>query len=288
MNPVAYGIALPAIRGVLAPPVAPPLDPMTGVTITGAWSVNRALLSSFAGQDRLRMRDTSSGAIDDVATPAAALAFLNGNAGTVVSLYDHSGNARTLTNAATALQPALVTGVGALSRAGAQFDASDDFLQGAALSNFMSAVSGYVICAGLFAALTANNDVYLNQPLWRTSTSGHGAYAKSGGSLYSYAFDNTFRCALGATVAPAVPFVHEWWQASGQLYSRVNAGTTYQAVCGDTSVVISRLFGLGQDNGRAGAPGANGTILEIATMSARPAQADALVADMMALYGIDD
>jgi hypothetical protein len=290
MTVAAYGLATPFMRGVLQPPHAP-LDRIGGVTITGAWGISRPLLSSFGAADRLRVRDTSGTgtAFDDVPSAAAALEFLNGSAGAVVSLYDHSGNDRMLTNAAADQQPAFTDDVGSLFRSGATFDAVDDYLNGDVLSEFMTNAAGYVVCAGLFAALTANDaSLFKNQPLWRVITTSCGTFAKSDGALYGYGFDSGPKYALGASIGEDTPFVHEWWHDSGTMYSRLNGGAVYQAALNAfPSVVMSRAFGLGRDNATAGAPGANATILEIATLSARPAQADALAADMMAFYGIE-
>jgi hypothetical protein len=288
MMEVAYGIAFPASRGVLAPPVAPALDAVTGVTITGAWSLNRPLLTGFGSADRFRVRDTVTADATDAVTPAGALSFLSGHAGAIVSLYDHSGNGRTLTNAVVTQQPAFVSGIGALSRAGASFDASDDVLKGAPTLNFMSASSGYVMVVAKTIALTTSDATrFKNQQLWMTVGGWAGATARIGGAIDSCNFSSSAQYAEGASAsAEDAMFVHEWWHEGGVLYSRANGGTTYQVASGNTGN-MSSSFCLGRGWDGAGAHGTNGAIVETICMTARPAQADAVVADVMAFYGID-
>jgi hypothetical protein len=289
MTQVAYGAAFPASRGTLAPPVAPALDRVTGVTITGAWSLSRPLLTGFAADARFSLRDIVTGVTGDAITPAGALAFLGGHAGAVVGLYDHSGNGRTLTNATATQQPAFATGIGALSRAGATFDNTDDTLAGPSIDSFVSNTDGYAICVGRFNALTVNAaDPWANPSLWTTKLGGHGVYARSTGSVFSYCYSTApGQSAAGATISPATLFVHEWWHGGGQLYSRVNGGATYQVTCGSSAAVAGRVLRVGRDDGRVSNPAANSSVCELVFMSSRPAQADAVVADMMAFYGID-
>lgn len=99
MTAVAYGIAMPASRGVLSAQPRAPLDGIADVTITAAYSIDQLLLTSFGSGKRFRVRDTTTAGEQDCETPAAATAFLAGNGGAVVSTYNQTGVTRTLTNA---------------------------------------------------------------------------------------------------------------------------------------------------------------------------------------------
>jgi hypothetical protein len=238
----------------------------------------------------MRVRDTSGAGTSyaDVKSQYAALTFLGGHAGAVVSLYDQTGNGHALTNATATQQPAFATGIGALSRAGATFDNTDDTFAGPSIDSFVSNTDGYAICVGQFDALTVNSaDPFANQPLWCTKVAGHGVFARSTGGLYSYLYStNPGQSAVGGTISASTLFVHEWWHGGGQLYSRVNGGATYQVTCGSSAPVAGRLLVVGRDNGRVNNPAANSSVCELVLMSSRPAQADAVVANMMAYYGI--
>jgi len=117
------------------------LDEFTGAQ--AAYSIRR-LSGSYAG-DAIRVRRSSDDSEQDIAFTGSGdldttslLAFV-GTGGTdngfVTIWYDQSGNTRNATNSAAAEQPKIVSG-GALvtvdSKAGIDFDGSDDFLSGAA------------------------------------------------------------------------------------------------------------------------------------------------------------
>lgn len=279
MTAVAYGIAMPAVRAVLGRPTPAPavLDQVSGVTITGAWSMERALLASFGSGNRFRVRDTTTSGFQDCATPAAASSFLGGDSGAVVSLYDQSGNGRTLTNATASQQPAFATGIGPNGRAGAAFDATNDKLVGPALSNFMTAASGYVVAVLMFNALATTN-----QQVW-ADTSGYVALmGQSASTLRVYLYDTGYHTA-DETIAAGAVVVHEWWHQGGTLYARLNGGTVSSTAAGDVASLASFL-GVGRVLNAWNAM--NGSILEFATMSGVPAQADSVVDDMKLYYGI--
>jgi hypothetical protein len=278
MTMVAYGLAFPASRGVLGVPVPSPLDQIGGVTITGAYSLARLLLSSFAGQSRGRVRDTSGAGTSfaDFETPAQATTFLAGNPGAIVSLYDQTGNARTFANATAGAQPAFETGIGSNSRAGVTYDATDDKLSGPNWQTFISTSAGWAYTVARLNSHTGNGRMF-----WTTAGGYRSAFASTTG-LYALGYDGANR------VTPLLPlpdigdlFVYEWWHEGGTLYCAVNGGTPQSIALGSGGAAdVATLFGYNT------VTALDATILEHVFASARPAQADDVVADMKSYYGI--
>jgi hypothetical protein len=276
MTAVAYGLSFPATRGVLGVPVPAPLDAVTGVSITGAWSLTRRLLTSYGGGNRFRVRDTTTAGEQDCVTPDDA--FLGGHGGTVAKLYDQSGNVRTLSNTTAAQQPAFATGIGANARAGMTFDASDDVLSGGTLSNYVSATGGYFV--GVASISTDLSDTVPHGRAIVSDTSAIVGVYYANSSLYGDGQDGGRKDTAGIGQALSTLFSFEWWLESGTLHLRVNGASEQTASCGALSSTAGNFLAGKRYSATAG------DIMEVASMSAQPAQADAVVADMMAYYGI--
>ena len=282
------GVTFQALLGGAA---SPPLDQVTGVTISGAWGIARPLLSSFIGQNRGRVRDTTGAGTSytDFATPADAAAFLGGDAGAIVNLYDHSSNTRTLTNATVGKQPAFSSAIGPNSRA-EPLDNTDDYLATAAnMSAMISLSSWYMACVVYLNALAGTatgSATYQNQIIWGN---GNGGYiwldTLANGTLdaASYLVGNAVTGA--GAVSAAVPVILEWRRTGGKYGVRINGATWVEsASLGDPSG-LAYPFQLGSGNTGLSKP-FNGTFFEGYVCSAEPAQSAAVVGNMKSYYGV--
>jgi hypothetical protein len=276
---VGYGIAFPASRGILTPAPPAPLDRVTGVTVTGAWGFARRMLTSFGGGARARLRDTVTAGESNAVTADDATAFLGGHAGVIVSAYDHSGNGRTFTNATASQQPAFTAALAAANnRAAFGFDASDDVLIGPNLSVLATVGSGYIVAVAICNAFSGS---VVGATLFGTNINSYLFTSSIASGVHASFFS-------GSAISPAefagtagVPFVVEVWWNGTNAFLAVNGAPPHGVACG--ALGGTNTFVVGKVNyGSA----TNGSVMEIATMSARPTQADAIVADMKSFYGI--
>lgn len=112
MTAVAYGIAFPAARGVLAPGRLPVLDRISA-TPTAAFAVWK-LRAAHAGWC-MRVRRSADNAEQDIGfsgvdlDTAGLLAFVGMSDGLLTRFYDQSGNGRDLSQAVAAQQPKIVS-----------------------------------------------------------------------------------------------------------------------------------------------------------------------------------
>lgn len=166
MTSVAYGIALAASRGVLAPAVAPVLDRLSAAPSAGfaTWRLRNA----YAG-GCIRVRRASDNGEQDIGfsgsnlDTVALLAFAAGGDAFVKTLYDQSGNGRDLSQATAASQPKIVS-AGSLIAAinglpSLQFDGSNDRLSYGTLGNFIGAGAYTMMALARPTAGGPNNDV---------------------------------------------------------------------------------------------------------------------------------
>ena len=291
MTSVAYGIALPAGRGVLHPgTLAPPLDQVSGVTISAAWGLARPMLSSFSAGNRGRVRDTTTAGESDFVAPADATSFLAGDAGAVETLYDHSGNGRALTQSSASLQPAFSTSVGPNARAGAALDNSDDTMATAAnMSAMFTTSSWYWAAVVLFNALNSgstheNAAVSGDQLVIGNRGAGYlqMVVLANGKAAVGEFGTGVVLSGAGAVVAGA-PVVLETRRSGGATSLRVNGASWIDVTMGDPTSLDEPLT-----IGKCWASGLpfNGAFLEGYVASAEPAQSAAVVANMKSYYGI--
>lgn len=197
------------------------LDGVTGVT--AAWDMSRNLLSAFGGS---RYTDAS---------------------GFVSSLNDQTGNGRNLTGSVGA-RPAVGT-AGPNTLAAARFDGADDYLVGAALSNFMSNSAGYMLCSFIINTVTANSgNPYENEPVWGDAGGFMGLYIRNTTgtpeTAQAYNFSGGNQSAEAAVITPGTAYVVEWWHDSGNVFICVNNGTPVSVSSGNTGNV-GGVLGLG-------------------------------------------
>jgi hypothetical protein len=229
--------------------------------ITAAWSMDRVLLAAYGGA----LYTTATG---------------------VSSWNDQTGNARHMVQATAANQP-VVTTAGPKARACAAFDGVNDVLAGAALSNFITASTGYIVTVFLPRAATTDNaaPAYMNDAAWADANGYAGVYFTSSGKVYANSFGAGSSVALHSGIPINGPvLVAEWKQESGTLWFRLNGGSWASAAAGNIGAMTNAL--------RFGAPYPSfGTwsdlyLFEAVSFNVIPsvAQQDALVADMVARY----
>lgn len=230
--------------------------------ITGAWSFSRDLLSAFAGGSRY-----------------------TDSAGAIITLEDQSGNNRDFTDGATSTRrPALVT-TGPNNRAAAQFDGGTDFLTSAAISNFITNTTAYVILSGRADAIATsdatvqNNDAIIldsnacmGAHLHSTTPSLKGMHHDGGGTR-----DQTDHAITVGTV-----FVIELRHEGGNFSTRLNGGSWSTVASGNTLAVNGTWW-----LGRGVAVFSEVTVFEAAMFNVVPDDTakDALAANFMAWIG---
>ena len=234
-----------------------PLDGISG-TVSGAWSWSRQFLGSYGG------------------------AFSQEASGNTEILFDQFGSNDFL-QTATADRPLLATS-GAQSRNAGRFDGITDFMVNAAMSNFISVSTGYIIVSAIVNAIdTDSAQPRLNDSLWgdssqrlscpmRTSTgtpNGLHAWHRIPGNVIT---------SPGIDISTGVEVVVEWRKEGGTLYARLNGDNEQSIASADIDILTGLL--------RIGHPFYVFTdcdIFEIVTFSAIPtlADRDTLAADML-------
>lgn len=149
MTSVAYGVAMPASRGVLGRPVRLLLDSITAAP-TAACATWK--LRDLYGGPALRVRRSSDNAEQDIGfaggllDTTALLAWCGSGNGFITKWYDQSGNARHWAQATAASQPKIVTSGALIADIGGlpsiQFNGSSNWMSGGlAASNYLSAAA---------------------------------------------------------------------------------------------------------------------------------------------------
>ena len=234
-------------------------DGFTG--LTGAWSLSRDLLTSFTG-DRYTL-----------------------NGSDVSSLNDQSGNARHLAQGNAGLQPPTVA-AGANSRTAIDFvPASTDSLVGAAISNFISNSTGYIICSGIVDAFNSAAPPHFGDEAFFVDSGGFMGWhfvSTPAGSAYNWD-GNSDVMASPHAMAVGDEVVVEWKHESGTLYSRLNRGTWLSVASGNTTTMTG-TFQIGKSSGSVWA---DYKFFEMACFSSIPteSQQDAAAADFMSWIG---
>lgn len=229
---------------------------------TGAWSASRDLLTAFAGGSRYT---TVSSVVD--------------------SFKDQSGNSRNLDQATSGSRPAITT-AGPNSRACLDFDGTNDFLGGAAISNFIAAGSGLVIVSCVIDTFNRSAaNVYNNDALFCDGGAGYmGIYLKNaaGGTGYAYNWDGTEDSA-SATLSTATAYVLHWRHESGNIYFGVNGTESSPTASGNTQVITGPVR-LGSGGGILEA---DVKVFEVATFSTVPSGANitTIINDMKTWIG---
>lgn len=225
----------------------PPLDGLAN--LTGAWSLSRDLLTSFAGNPRY-----------------------TASSGEVSAINDQTGNARHFTQGTSALRPVLDTAAGKVC---ATFDGSDDYMNGVAISNLITGANGYIIASCIPLTLDTNNttNYFYNDVLFCDHGGYMGTFMLSTGECRAYNYSGGTQYAVSGTGAASVnnPLVMEWRHESGNIYLRVNGGTWFSAASGNTDA-LSGLARIGTTY--SGAVYTHLKWCEMASFSAAPVEAD--------------
>lgn len=243
-------------------PVSPPLDAVASVT--GAWSLSRDMLTSFAGGTR----------------------YTTGVGSEVVTLEDQSGNNRDFSNTAgVGVCPVAVTAFPA-SVLCADFDGSNDSLVSVATSNFFTSSSGALVVSVIIDAASANSATsFQNHAIFYDPSGifmGLFARALSGVTFYAYNWDgNEDNTTVTGSVGTA--YVLMWRHHGGNLYVSINGGTETSVASGNTSNMASLL----RLSGGSGSAACNMKVAELFTTS-NGSQTTALataIANMKAYVG---
>ena len=286
MTGVAYGVAMPSVRGVLTT-LSPglPLDLASDVTVTGAWSVQRALLTSFGSGSRFRVRDTSNNNEQDCVTPAEAGTFLGGHAGAIVDVYDQSGAGNAFMQATASRQPAFTANAASTGKAAAALDNSNDYMATAAnMSTMFSTSSWYMAVVCYFNALAGTSTAVWNNQTVLGNASGYiytAVMADGTFEIGNYSHFDT-KTAPGA-VSAIVPVLLECRRKSGNDGVRVNGGSWVEHSDADPTSIAQPLV-LGKTY--SSAQPFNGYFFEGYVADAEPAAVDSIAASLMAYYGI--
>ncbi|MFD1982462.1 hypothetical protein ACFSOZ_07185 [Mesorhizobium newzealandense] len=237
-------------RRATAPAGPPP--PLDGLSPTGAYSLSRDLLTSFAGNARYNGTTTAS------------------------QLNDQTGaGSRNLAASPTNLT---VQTAGPNSRTSAKCDAINQQFSGSVMSNFISATSGYYIASFLLWSAAGSNNLVFGD-----GNTNLGLYLQPG-KLNSYN-QGQWAPALGSgfAVSTATAYVAEWRHESGNLYCRLNGGSWSGATVSGNSTLTGAL----NIGGKGGSGQAPINFFEGATFSTVPSTTvqDALVADFKAWIG---
>lgn len=255
-----------------------PLDGIAG-TLSGAWGFLR-LTEGWSG-DLVTIRESGGSTSDSFAAGAdnikvdtgAIGTFVGSGTGYVTTLFDQSGNSRTLAQASTTKQPSFDADIGAAAVPGAVFDGSNDILAtSGALSNLMSTTVGYIVIVGLIDdTLTLDSaTASANALLLGDASLKLGLFVRKGGTLYGLNDDGS-----ADNTTDHVPitkaFVAELRRTATTIYTRVNGGTEQSATSATTSSLAGAL-----DIGdlAAGSQALDFNLFAVLTFSTAPSEDD--------------
>lgn len=204
---------------------ASPTFPLDGVSgVTGAWSMSRKLLSSYAGSF---YTDAGGGAISAILEQSSGVSDRN------------------LTDGGTSTRRPALTTAGPNSVAMADFDGTSDNLSTVqATSNFVTASEGVMLWAGIIDAFTLNNGTtYLNDLLLGDTGQFMGLYARNtgGGTVYAYNWDTADRKDTVASVGTGTAVVLSWRHKSGNVFAGLNGTEGAGAASGNTGALTGTL-----------------------------------------------
>ena len=196
---------------------------------TGAWGT-RKMFAAYGGQC-LRIRRSSDQAEQDIGfsgqalDTSALLSFTGAAHGFVATLYDQTGNGRSLSQSTAANQPQLVASGAVITSIGGQpsldFNGSSHYLESAvAMSNFLTAAAGTI--AVVFSLDTFTTSVgspfpYNDSAIWADSAGFLGSHTDGNAQVINaYAWDGNFSMVSRAALV-ATSYIHLWWHQSPTL-----------------------------------------------------------------------
>lgn len=237
------------------------------LTASGLWSMSRDLYPGFSSA---RHTDVS---------------------GDVSSLNDQTSNGRHLSQANSALRPTVTT-AGPNSRTCADFDsAAPDRLTGAAVSNFITNSSGYMIVSFIADTITTNSaNTWTNHGVLTDNTTGNlGIFLRnttgSPETAQAFNWDGNNDTAASAVINTGTAYVVEWKHESGNVSLRVNGASWIDVASGNT-VSLAGAMTIGTGNGTGGSS-LDGKVFEAAVWTTIPSSTirDAIVADWKTWIG---
>jgi hypothetical protein len=240
-----------------------PTYPLDAYSPTGAWSMSRDLLSSWAGNARY----TTATGVD--------------------SWKDQTGNGRHFNQSTTSLQPSVDTAVGPNNRTGANFDGSDDILINTSnMSSFIANNDAFIVVSCLIDTITTDNSgsIATNQALFGDPGGYTGLVLRSTGpNAWAYNFDGGYK-QKEIAITTATPLVLTWRHTGGTLYISKNGGSEASVAAGNTGDLAYKF-----QLGHTFTTSLDGKIVELATWNSgstpdATARA-AIIADFMSHVG---
>lgn len=249
------------LLGVGGPPTAAAATLLLDAIGTGAsaaWSL-RKLRSAYAGS-AIKIRRPSDSTTQDIGfsgedfDAASAISFCGAGDGFIDTWYDQSGNARNLTQATAGNQPKIIS-AGALittfsAKGSISFDATNDFLSGAAISNYITAAAYTHLTAGRATAGTNGGTPYNEKCFFVDNAGGYFCCATNSASgVQFYHYDGAVKT---ASVAQSYPFsaVILGKYDGTNIKGYVGGGSGASVAAGSVQVVTNTLY---SGSGNAGA-----------------------------------
>lgn len=191
-------------------------------SVTGAWSLSRDLLTSFAGGTRYTKLVSA-----------------------IITIEDQSGNNRDFSDQGQAGRRPVEATAFPNSILCADFDGVAHFLDtGIDLSNFIGNASGAIVVSVIMDAVTLNSgNAYQNHPIISDASQFAGLYAAnaSGVTFYGYAWDGTAD-QPSVTGATGTAYILMWRKHGGTIYVSVNGGAETSAANGNITTLTGDLI----------------------------------------------
>lgn len=188
--------------------------PLDGTSPTGAWSASRQLVSSYGGS------------FYTIATG-------------VSSWNDQSGNARNFTQITGSAQPTITT-VGTNSRNALHCDGVNDVMDAPAISNFITASTGYLVVTFIPREVVNQVNIYDNLAGFADTVARIGVFIDNN-QLQAFNWDGSADVPTAVTTSINNVYTVSWRHEGGVLYQIVNGGTENSVSSGDTSSLTPLL-----------------------------------------------
>lgn len=173
--------------------------------------------------------------------------------GKVSSWNDKSGNARHLTQSTAGARP-VVASAAINDLDAVEFDATDDCLRGAAISNFFTSTAGQVYSLHRHAALHYNDALsFLNQPVWSDTGQFAGVFVRSTPLINGYNWDGNEDKASVSSGDALTWHLCTWRHSAGMVGIRRGTGSTFTETASGATQFMTGLFDIGSQGTTGGA-----------------------------------
>jgi len=234
-----------------------PLDDVAGST--AAWSLRKVRVA-YAG-NCIKVRRGSDNATQDIGFNDYLLDFdalmsfiMNGDA-YIDTWYDQSGNGRDMVQAATPLQPQLITGgmyrttianYPQIDFSGTRWLGTDTATD--PQSTIITSTAGTIFAlwqADTAIATGGGNTVWCNRGGWNAATIKTIAGTPN---ILAYGYDGTLDTVTTGSKATGTPYITAWQHDSGTLYSYIDSSTAAGSVAHGNETDLSAQMCIGRDS----------------------------------------